>query len=474
MFDDCCHVATTLSFSTPAKFQYRSSASFALWALKAAEVAADRDTEEELHEISKDQHHFDYATNTKAVAPPQHSSPPKYRFNPRENRAKERSQDDKLDQDKSGGHVQADSGFHEDDDEDIDKAGEELRNFPLYKANGRGIYGKDISNGSNKMTIASVNGEAITMERETSSDRRRRRRSSIKEQLEKFQDEEAHNITEEDAMEASKENEDLSDYTEDSESEDEPEEDRAEAERIIRSRGNSSTSVDFRRGSDGHLEDAHPAASASDSANTTFNGTEEAQEPIEQELISVTGQEPPFKNHIVRQRVTPDGFARAMEPESQLTALQMDRECIGQISPDGPVWRWLEKKKIWDRAYRRDLIYYRKIRMKDRKKADQVGHLSRTLFDENPPLSSVAGMYDEKLAWQSVRDQDGSVGNDGRTERAGLSMLLWSKLSSKPDAEQQGRKTIDEMARKGDAKLKRRPSSIATPEIEKEIEEFLE
>jgi hypothetical protein len=112
------------------------------------------------------------------------------------------------------------------------------------------------------------------------------------------------------------------------------------------------------------------------------------------------------------------------------------------------------------------------MRMKDRKKADQVGHLSRTLFDDNPPLSAVAGMYDQELAWRSVKDQDASTGVDGETERAGLSMLLWSALSGKRDAEQQGKKAIEEMAKKGDEKLKRRPSSIKTPEIEKELEQM--
>lgn len=466
MFDDCCHVATTLSFSTPAKFQYRSCASFALWALKAAEVRVERENEEELQELGKDQHHFDFATNKEADAPPQHSSPPKFRLDP----VKKRSLDINKKADENLKHSSDGSGdrFATENDEDADEAGQELRNFPLYKANGKGIYGYQGVNGDQKVKIASVNGESISMARDTSADRRRRR-SSIKEQLAEYAREDFHNITAEDAAEASKENEDLSDYTEDSESEDEPEEDRQEAEKIIRSRGNSSTSMDFRLGPNGHLEDVTASSSVEGKANEQ-NG--QAEEPIHQELISVTGQEPSFRNSIVRQRVTPDGFAREMESESQLTALQMDQEAIGQISPDGPVRRWLEKKKIWDKKYRRDLMYYRKIRMKDRKKADQAGHLSRTLFDENPPLSSVAGMYDQELAWRSVKDQDASIGSEGQTERAGLSVLLWSKLSSKPDAEQQGRKTIDEMARKGDEKLKRRPSSVKTPEIEKELEKM--
>lgn len=481
MFDDCCHVATTLSFSTPAKFQYRSCANFALWALRAAQVRVEKDHEKELQDISKDQIHFDFAIpntgngNAREIdeMPPHDASPPRYRFNPREDKVKRKSEDDTKDQKNDELSNDSHQVMMEDVETDEDEAGEQLRQFPLYKANGV-VVKRDPRTGAN-VKFQAVDGEATPMARNTSNtstERRRRRRSSIKEQLEKYSKEDLHSITQEDALEASRENEeDMSDYSEDSESEDDEnsEYDHEEAEQIIRSRGNSSTSIDFKRGPNGHLVDATAHGEADHQ-----NGIEDSQKEIQQELISVTGQEPPFKDNILRQRVTPDGYAREMEPEEQMTALQVDRETIGQISPVGPVWRWLEKKKVWDKKYRRDLIYYRKIRMKDRKKAEQVGHLSRTLFDENPPLSSVAGMYDENLAWQSVKDQDASIGaNEGESERAGLSMLLWSKLSSKPDAEQQGRKTIDEMARRGNAKLKRRPSSIKTPDIEKEIEQML-
>lgn len=45
IFDDCCHVATTLSITKPAKYMYRSVASFHTWALERARTAIGNDDE---------------------------------------------------------------------------------------------------------------------------------------------------------------------------------------------------------------------------------------------------------------------------------------------------------------------------------------------------------------------------------------------------------------------------------------------
>jgi hypothetical protein len=107
--------------------------------------------------------------------------------------------------------------------------------------------------------------------------------------------------------------------------------------------------------------------------------------------------------------------------------------------------------------------------MKDRRKAAKAGFLSRDMADENPPLSAVAGMWDEELAWRAVKGQDSSTSLDGQTENAGLGVMLWSKLSAKPDAQQEGKKTLDELAREGEKKLVRRPSSVKSLDVEDDI-----
>jgi hypothetical protein len=112
--------------------------------------------------------------------------------------------------------------------------------------------------------------------------------------------------------------------------------------------------------------------------------------------------------------------------------------------------------------------------MRDRRRAAKAGYLSRELQDENPPLSAVAGFYSEELAWEAVKGQDSSTAADGERESAGLGVLLWSKLSMKPDAQQEGKKKLDELAKRGNEKLRRLPSdggdSIDTPAVERELQ----
>ena len=84
MFDDCCHVATTLSFSTPAKYMYRSAANFALWALQAADIRVQRESREEIDKHGQRETHRDYAATDdehgkEVDAPPQDLTPPRYR-----------------------------------------------------------------------------------------------------------------------------------------------------------------------------------------------------------------------------------------------------------------------------------------------------------------------------------------------------------------------------------------------------------
>ena len=208
----------------------------------------------------------------------------------------------------------------------------------------------------------------------------------------------------------------------------------------------------------------------SHSGNDAMIASSITQTTASENRIRVTGMEPAFENSLVRQRVKPDGTLRPMEPIDTLSALLHPRDSVGVISPNGPIKRWLEKRGQWDAQYRRDLLHSRKIKLKDRRKAAQAGYLSRDLVGEDPPLSAVAGMWDEQLAWEAVKGQDGNTGVDGDGVPAGLGVMLWSQLSLKPDAEHQGKKALDELAKRGESKLKKRPSSVQSLDVEKEME----
>lgn len=292
--------------------------------------------------------------------------------------------------------------------------------------------------------------------------RRQPRKSITLNLLEEIKSERSSVVTDEDASAANDINAGMSDREEDSESSDEGEGDQAVTSGIPGSSGKTMKS------------DADADADASvDEPAQIVDEPEDVQGDLNhdksQQTIGVTGIEPEFKNNMIRQRVTPHGIIREMEPETEVAALQMPRHYVGRVSPEGPIKRWLERRKEWDRRYLRDHLHWRKIKLKDRRMAAKAGYLSRELSEENPPLSAVAGMYSEELAWQAVRCQDSSTGLDENREHASLGLLLWSQLSSKPDAEQTGKRTIGEMARRGDMKLDRKPSSVKSPDIEKEM-----
>jgi len=94
---------------------------------------------------------------------------------------------------------------------------------------------------------------------------------------------------------------------------------------------------------------------------------------------------PPFKNHMIRQRVDRHGNIFPLDPPSSLPALQISPNEIGVIKP-GPVQKWMNAKKEWDMKYAREKRKVQKQRAKEMAKGYQgFGD------DEVPPPSALAG-----------------------------------------------------------------------------------
>lgn len=68
---------------------------------------------------------------------------------------------------------------------------------------------------------------------------------------------------------------------------------------------------------------------------------------------------------------------------------------------------------------------------------------------------------------QGTRQFDRPGRREGECKLGGTTLR---KLSTQPDEEQQSKQIIDDIALKGEKKLERRPSSIKSPEIEKELQ----
>ncbi|SCZ98254.1 BZ3500_MvSof-1268-A1-R1_Chr3-2g06251 [Microbotryum saponariae] len=134
-----------------------------------------------------------------------------------------------------------------------------------------------------------------------------------------------------------------------------------------------------------------------------------------------------FHHHLIRQRVAVNGRVRPLEPEADLPALQMSPEAVGNLHPE-PVRKWLDKRAQFDKKYAKDLAKYRRIRTEDRQIAESSGFLMGEFTGERPPLTSLAGFHDVKLARETARSVD-EIGD------VNLALAAWNSVSVAPDEE---------------------------------------
>ena len=123
---------------------------------------------------------------------------------------------------------------------------------------------------------------------------------------------------------------------------------------------------------------------------------------------------PPFKNHMVRQRVDRHGDIFPLDPPSSLPALQMSADEVGVIKP-GPVRKWLAAKKEWDSKFAREKRKMQKQRIKEMAQGyEGFGD------DEVPPPSALAGRRGLKMPKEEKKKQS-------------WGMSLWALWGSKHD-----------------------------------------
>lgn len=130
---------------------------------------------------------------------------------------------------------------------------------------------------------------------------------------------------------------------------------------------------------------------------------------------------PPFRNHMIRQRVDCHGVIYPLDPPNLLPALQLSPAQVGAINPV-LVKKWLGAKAEWDVRFAKEKLRVQKQRIKEFARGYEG-------FDgESPPPSSLAGrraaqgMYAEK-----------------RT-RKGYGLMLWNFWGSKHDVRTVGRR----------------------------------
>lgn len=158
-------------------------------------------------------------------------------------------------------------------------------------------------------------------------------------------------------------------------------------------------------------------------------------------VVKVTGHLPAYTDSMIRQRVSVTGRLRPLEPANTLPATTMSPSSVGRLHT-GPVRKWLAERVRYDEKYAKDLAYYREIRLADREKAIAGGFLQGKFVGENPPLASLAGWSDEKLALRCGQSVD-EIG-----KKTNMALASWARISAEPDKEVVGGVKVSQVSTK--------------------------
>lgn len=124
---------------------------------------------------------------------------------------------------------------------------------------------------------------------------------------------------------------------------------------------------------------------------------------------------PPFRGHMIRQKVVRGGVIYPLPPPSQLPGCMIDPKEIG-LAKEIPVRRWLARKKEWETKYARTRARVHRKIIKDMA-AGFVGYGN----GEHPPPTALAGRR--------------KAAHEGKTRKRtkSIGLALWSLWGSKHD-----------------------------------------
>ena len=148
----------------------------------------------------------------------------------------------------------------------------------------------------------------------------------------------------------------------------------------------------------------------------TFIPTEDTQhQPTSTVAVGKAGDPlPPFRDHMVRQRVDRHGHIYGLEPASSLPALQLPANEIGVIKP-GPVRKWLNAKQKWDTRFAKE-----KRKVQKQRTDEMLQGFEGFGSDEMPPPSALAGRRGMRVP-------------ENEKKKMSWGMSLWSLWGSSHD-----------------------------------------
>ncbi|KAK1994208.1 alpha/beta-hydrolase [Colletotrichum falcatum] len=189
---------------------------------------------------------------------------------------------------------------------------------------------------------------------------------------------------------------------------------------------------------DGDDDISDISSSASDSDNARPEQTEVTSTPRQVNKVGKAGMPlPPFKKHMIRQRITTHGVIHDLVPESELPGCVMKPEEVGVVKGT-PVRRWLDTKAQFDKKFSSAKAKVHKAIIKEL--AD--GYLDFG-DGEKPPPTALAGR--RKASDELV---------DGKKTKS-IGLALWSLWGSKHDETTMGRE------KKADSNAKMSASQVS-------------
>ncbi|KAK2061305.1 alpha/beta-hydrolase [Colletotrichum caudatum] len=164
------------------------------------------------------------------------------------------------------------------------------------------------------------------------------------------------------------------------------------------------------------------SSSASDSDNARKEQKEGSSTPEQANKVGKAGMPlPPFKSHMIRQRITTHGVIHDLVPESELPGCVMKPEEVGVVKGT-PVKRWLDTKAQFDKKFSTSKAKVHKAIIKE---------LADGYVDfgdgEKPPPTALAG---RRKASEELVD---------RKKTKSIGLALWSLWGSKHDETTMGR-----------------------------------
>ncbi|KAK0743283.1 hypothetical protein B0T18DRAFT_430595 [Schizothecium vesticola] len=153
--------------------------------------------------------------------------------------------------------------------------------------------------------------------------------------------------------------------------------------------------------------------------HVTVSGKQEgtAKDRGKEQSIGMAGDAlPPFKNHMIRQRVTTNGTFFPLPPPEDLPACRVERDHVGLIKV-GPVRKWLAHKQQWESRYRKS-----RQRVRQQRLADMAAGYQVFAEGEVPPPTALAG-----------RRKMGGDELEIKKKVKGLGLALWGLWGSKHD-----------------------------------------